>query len=106
MKNLRKDLIIGLGCITLLCSSFIFCGLPAIEHSHADVNALENILIFTDCKPLNEFETIGNVKVGFSVSGSYQEIISKLVKKARKDYPTAQGIIFDGNDKAQVIKFK
>lgn len=89
-----------------LTSSIIYSGMDAIERSHAEVNAREGMLIFTDCKPLKSYDVVGNVKIGFAVAGEYSEIIDKLAKKAHKDYPTAHGIIFDGNNKAQVVQFK
>ena len=89
---------------TLLCS--LKYPTYDVKASTGEVNTIEGLYIFTDAKPVKETEYLGSVKIGFAVSGSYQEIINKLAKKVRKEYPAAQALIFDGNDKAQAVKFK
>ena len=77
-----------------------------VRSNTAEVNQIEGLFIFTDSKPVKETEFIATEKVGLTMSGSYYQIINKLAKKARKEYPTAQAIIFDGNSKADIVKFK
>ncbi|MDR2653326.1 MAG: hypothetical protein LBC68_13655 [Prevotellaceae bacterium] len=76
----------------------------------AEVNRYENLYIFTDCVPVSDYEYLGTVKLTVAWSGQYQGIRDKLIKKAKKEYPEAEGLIFNfydgGTDKADVIKFK
>jgi hypothetical protein len=116
MKNLIKTLFakITYTTVLLIFICLLYLGLTGfIIHSYeaqkneALVSKEEGICIFTDSKPTHETDYLGTVKIGFTMgSGSYKDIISKLIKKARKEYPSAEGIIFDGVDKADVIKFK
>ena len=77
-----------------------------IKNNTAETNQIEGLYIFTDSKPVKEFEFIGTEKITFSMSGSYEAVINKIAKKARKEFPTAQALIFDGEGQAQIIKFK
>lgn len=79
--------------------------------SIAEVNQVQGYYIFVDSKPTAEYEYIGTVKVSISfISEQYQSVRDALIKKARKEYPLGNGIIFHfhdgGTDKADVIKFK
>jgi hypothetical protein len=76
------------------------------EKSHAAVNQVEGLYIFVESKPIAPTDYLGTVKAGVTWSGDFKEVIAKLVKKAKKEYPAAEGIIFNGDEKADVIKFK
>lgn len=89
-----------------LSSSMLYKGIHDAEKSHAAVNQVQGVYVFVDCKPIKETQYVGTVKAGVTWSGSYKEVIEKLVKKAKKEYPDAEGIIFNGDEKADVIKFK
>lgn len=83
-----------------------------VKKSTAEVQSYENVLIFSDCKPVAEYEYLGTVKYntgGFGGS-QYEDIRDALLKKAKKEFPEAQGLILNLKkgqaDKADVIKFK
>lgn len=95
----------------LVAGAFSFKAMYDAKNNTAEVEQYEGIYIFTDSKPVKETDYLGSVKVGMSLgSGQYTEIRDKLIKKAKKEYPTCQGIIIhlkDGDtDKADAIKFK
>jgi hypothetical protein len=77
-----------------------------VKGSTGEVNQIEGLYIFTDSKPVKETEFLGSVKAGVTMSGSYSQIINKIARKARKEYPNADAIIFNGEEKADVVKFK
>ncbi len=79
----------------------------------AEVNQIQGLYIFTDSKPVKEYEYLGTVKTSSVVSvGStqYQPVRDKMIKKLKKDFPEADGAIFFFNngssDKCDAIKFK
>lgn len=76
------------------------------DKSHAAVTKIEGLYIFVSSQPLAPNDYLGTVKAGVTWSGDFKEVIAKLVKKAKKEYPAAEGIIFNGEEKADVIKFK
>ena len=96
-------------CLTIFGFSFINY---EPKYSTAEVEQIEGIYIFTDCKPINEYIYMGTVK-GPSVSAGssqYTNVRDNLIRRAKKEYPTAQGLIFTfvtgGIDKCDAIKFK
>ncbi|GAB4457020.1 MAG: hypothetical protein OHK0036_20720 [Bacteroidia bacterium] len=77
----------------------------------AEVEQFEGIYVFVDSKPVREYDYLGTEKVVFTLgSGQYRDIRDKLIKKVKKEYPQANGIIFHfnegGADKADAIKLK
>lgn len=78
------------------------------DKSKATVEQQEGVYIFILSKPVAEYEYLGTVVVKATWSGEATEIIDKMIKKTKKDYPNAQGIIFTdtGLGKADVIRFK
>ena len=57
-----------------------------------------------------EYEYLGTVKSNVTMSGQYEDVRNNLIRRAKKEYPAAEGIILNlkdgGTDKADVIKFK
>ena len=80
------------------------------NHSTAEVSKIEGFYIFTDSKPIMPYDTLGDVDLGFVSGTQYETIRANLIKRARKKYPTGDGIILNldkkGLDKCNVIKFK
>jgi hypothetical protein len=78
----------------------------------AIVNQYQGIYVYTDAKPQGEHEYLGTVKAKGAAwgSGQYTDIRDRFIKTAKKDYPSAEGIILylqdGGIDRADVIKFK
>ena len=95
--------------IMLICLLSAFTILINSEHSKAIVTQREGIYIFIAATPEADFDVIGSVKVGAVVmSGKNDDLLNTLIKKARKEYPTAEGVMMnDVNfDHCDVIKFK
>lgn len=78
--------------------------------STAEVKKTEGFYIFSDSKPVMPYDSLGVVELGLVSGTQYQSIKSNLIKRARKKYSNADGLIFDLNnkdlDKCIVIKFK
>lgn len=80
------------------------------ELALARVNKVIGLYIFTDCEPVNEYEILGRVKTSFGFATQYQSVRDKLIRRAVRKHPNADGMIFSfstgGTDRAAVIKFK
>ncbi|WP_299368335.1 hypothetical protein [Winogradskyella sp.] len=76
----------------------------------AEVEQMQGYYIFVDSKPISDYEYLGTVKSAITFSGQYQPVRDALLKKARKQFPNGDGIIFHfhngGTDRADVIRFK
>lgn len=74
----------------------------------AEVNQVQGLYIFTDSKPVLEVEYMGTVKIkGIVESNKYTTIRDLLIKRAKREYPKANGIILSSDGfQADVIKFK
>jgi len=94
-----------------------FAGSFTIKHTSdkatATVNQVGGIYIFTDSKPNSDYNYLGTVKSGggFSfASPQYQPIRDMFIKKIKKEYPQADGIILyfvtGGADRAEAIQLK
>lgn len=68
-----------------------------------------SLYLFVNSAPKNIYESLGSVKVGITLTGSYSELKNSLISKAKKKYPEAEGLIFNTEnncESAEVIKFK
>ena len=109
MKKLLLGIVIGIS-ITAL----IGAGVEnyVVNKKTAEVATIQNLKVFTDSEPVMEYEYLGTVKNGFNLasSGQYEPVRDGLIKRVKKDYPQADGIILhliNGSaDKADAIKFK
>jgi hypothetical protein len=74
----------------------------------AEVEQIQGLYIFTDSKPVTEYEYLGTIKTGAVVmSSKHKDVMSILLKKAKKEYPTGEAIILSSDYfEADVIKFK
>lgn len=74
----------------------------------ATVDQQEGVSIFILCKPVAEYEYLGTVKIKAAWTGEPEEMLNIALKKVKKEYPLADGIIFTrlAMDKADAIKFK
>ena len=110
MKKILLNVFIGSS--LLLAVGFTVASYD-VKKSTAEVNQIQGIFIFTNSKPLSEYEYLGSIKTSSIVSlgsAQYQPVRDKMIKKIKKDYPQANGAIFYFNngsaDKADAIKFK
>lgn len=81
------------------------------EKSTAQVNQVQGLYIFTDSKPVLEYEYLGTVKAALTLrSPQYTDVRDKLIRKAKEEFPGAEGVILNfktgASDQADVIKFK
>lgn len=94
----------------LLASTLAFTAIYEPSKATAEVDRIEGLYIFTNSLPVKEYEVLGTAKVTFAGSGQYTAVREKLIKKAKKEYPEGNGLIFffvnGGTDRAEVIKFK
>lgn len=79
----------------------------------AIVNMVEGYYIYVDSKPMKEYTYLGTVDGrGMSLGGSsqYVDVRNSLIKRAKKEYPRADGLIFTfvtgARDKVDAIQFK
>ncbi len=81
------------------------------RNSTAEVDQIQGYCIFINAKPVKEYKYIGTVKSVMTLgSGQFQDVRDKLIRKAKKEYPEGDGLIFNfhdgGTDKCDVIKIK
>jgi hypothetical protein len=97
---------------TLICVAVGFTLLSfqnKVDHKAATVNQAQGFLIFMQCSPTSDYEVLGTVKkTGLTWTGKPEEMFNTLLRRARKDYPQAEGVIFDdvAMEHATCIKFK
>lgn len=87
---------------------FLFLAISATttnEFRLAEANQQEGVYIFVDSKPVAKYDYLGTVKT--NCCRQYKGIRNKLLKKAKKSFPDANGLIIrfstGGIDRADVI---
>ena len=107
MKRVFLGVLLG-SCLTVILAFNMSKYVP--NHSTAEVSKIEGFYIFTDSKPTMPYDSLGDVDLGIVSGTQYETIRTNLIKRARKKYQTADGIILslnkNGLDKCNVIKFK
>lgn len=106
--------IIGFAIGTATCMLFGFTIITTYEanNSTAEVEQMQGLYIFSDSKPVKEYEYLGSVKSNTGGFGSpqYTGVRDRLIKNAKKKYPNGEGLILNlktgSADLADVIKFK
>ena len=79
------------------------------EKGLARVERVDGYYVFIQSEPLGEYDVLGSVKkTGIVISGSPTEMFNTLMKRMKKDYPKADGIIFQdiNMEHATCIQFK
>lgn len=100
-----------IACFTLIFALISFNkkdkGLPLAS---ARVTQVDGLYIFTDCLPINQFDSIGTVDLGFISGTQYDNIKTNLIKRTKKQFPEAEGLILklkkNGLDYGIPIVFK
>jgi len=84
-----------------------------LKRNTAEVNQRAGFYLFVDSEPMADYEYLGTVKVSLGFDEfdvQYSNVRDRLIKKARKKYPEANGLILTfttgGEDKADCIRFK
>jgi len=106
MKRTLKFLAIGVAVLSLTAFAIKEY---TVKKSTAEVEQVQGIYIFVSSKPQYEYEYMGTVKAGGVVmSKDYEDLMPKMVKKAIKEYPKADAVIFkDGRIyECDAIRFK
>ena len=108
LNNIMKNLIITL--IIIATISFSFKSYEDYMKTDARVNQAEGLLIFMESTPLREYEVLGTVKkTGLTWTGGLpQELFRIILRRAKRDYPNSDAVIFDDIEMkhATCIKFK
>lgn len=104
-KQAMKKIILPLLILALGATSF---KLVEDDKSKGTVEQMEGLYVFIQSKPVAPNEYLGSEKKAIALTGKPEEMLNSMIRKAKKDYPQADGIIFTSvsMDKADVIKFK
>jgi hypothetical protein len=102
MKKIIFGLLLGVSFTAL-----VGAGIEAytVSKSTANVETMQGVRVFTDSKPVMEYEYLGTVKMTIALSGKYSEVRDFLIKTAKKKYPQCEAIIINRGS-ADVVKFK
>jgi hypothetical protein len=94
----------GLCLFFLLLTAFTFF----VDRASGTVDQKQGLYIFMLSKPVAEYEYLGSVKKSLAWTGQPEEMLNSMIKKVKKDYPDANGIIFTSvnMERADAIKFK
>jgi len=108
MKKIILGSLIGV-CMTTILAFTVANYDP--KKSTAEVEQYEGLYVFVDSKPVKEYDYLGTVKASMTLGDTqYTGCRDRMIKKCKKDYPQADGIIITfksgGADKADAIKFK
>ena len=101
---MKTKIFIGLMVVGFFLTAFVFIS----DKGSATVDQQQGLYIFMLSKPTAEYEYLGSVKKGLAFTGQPNEMLNSMIKKVKKDFPNAEGIIFTaiGMDKADAIQFK
>ncbi len=95
---------------SLIAVALLIMSMTSAATGSAKVKQMQGVYIFMDADPLDKFTTLGTVKAAFAASSNYSDIRDKLLKKLKKEYPEANGMIINlkpgGVDQADAIKFE
>jgi hypothetical protein len=79
--------------------------------NQAKVTQYQGLYLFVDSEPINKTKYLGTIKSKISFfSAQYTALRKKLIKKCKKDYKEAEGLILKfvsgGTDTGDAIKFE
>ena len=109
---MKKRIGFWLLAVGLLFTSAIRQTSYEVKVNTAEVELVEGLYVFTDCKPVKPYESLCTVQLGGAYLGDvqYNGIRNALIKKIKTTCPTANGVIFTlttgKKDKAEGIRFK
>lgn len=97
--------------LLMLCVAFSVIAAAKYEPENKDsakVQQVEGYYTFILSKPVKEYTTVGTVEVGLTLSGKPEQNFKSILKRVKKEYPKADGIIFHDMslEKVDVIQFK
>ena len=93
--------------IIVIAACTVALTMPPVNKFESKAEEQNNILIFAYSKPVNQYNVLGVVKIkGIVISEKAPDVLEKLIKKAKSEFPSGEGIIINSEfDKAEVIKF-
>jgi hypothetical protein len=95
--------------MTIAITSLSFKAYEEYKKSDARVIQAEGVYIFLQSTPLREYDILGTVKkTGLVWTGQPEEMYRTILRRARRDYPNCEAVIFDDIQMthATCIKFK
>lgn len=63
----------------------------------AKVNQVEGVYVFCQSDPVSPGLFMGSVKSGITMNGKPSELLQSLIKRCRKDHPTANALIVNSD---------
>jgi len=82
------------------------------KENTAEVDQIQGFYIFAKSKPVQEYEYLGTVKGPLVGNHGFDNLVELMVNNAKKDFPNANALIFDGaikqthNTKVSAVKIK
>lgn len=79
-----------------------------VKKATAEVDQVEGLYLFFNAAPVSDTEYLGTVKVGMTWDSKTTTRRDAIIKKVKKEYPEAEGIVFKAWDfeSAEAIRFK
>lgn len=71
-----------------------------LRKNSAEVDQVQGVYIFSNSKPVSEFEYLGKVKGPAVASSEFGDMVQYMSKRAKEQFPNCNAIIFDGDIKA------
>ncbi len=107
MKRFFLGSVVGIA-LTIILGFSVIRYTPS--YSTSEVLKIDGLFIFSDSKPVMPHDSLGVVDLGFVSGTQYETVRNNLLKRAKRAYPNADGIILNlnkkGLDNYYVIKFK
>lgn len=106
-----KTYLTGLACGISLTALLAFTHAGFVPSpSTAQVKQMDGLYIFTDAEPVLPHDSLGMVELGFVTGTQYESIRSNLIKRAKDQFPEAQGLVMQldkkGIDRCKAIRFR
>ena len=80
------------------------------EKAKCKVNRQQGLYVFCDCKPIQDYEKMGEIVGAGGIGFFYDDLRNRLIKKVQKKYKSADGIILHlvegGRDRAEAIQLE
>lgn len=109
MKKILTAFILGLsisGLVAFTVANY------EVKKNTAEVDQIQGFYIFSKGKPVKEFEYLGTVKGPLIGNHEFDNLVELMVRNAKKDFPNANALIFDGairqthNTRVSAVKIK
>lgn len=92
----------------IILTAFLLSLQSETNFSEAKVQQVNNVFIFIYSAPAHPYITLGSFKVKQEFTGEPAEQVRTAMKKLRKEYPSANGLLFtdDQLKQADAIRFQ